>query len=312
MEQFKEWDYREKDYNKKSTVEINIPNRINYSELQRFEKDFGIIPKVLEYSLQKYKPQRKLFERRTKKMGRLNPDYAIDELIRAHNGQEFTQKIYDTHNNTTIQEREITSTFGVLLDMSGSTRFEVDKSYRRIDLIKFSSLALGRILSTIDEPFFIYGFHTSSRADPTIMEEYKNLSGIWDVNTESRIAAIDHTAETSFYNNKDGAAIRFANKIMKSDTHRNRNIILVTDGFPNCDDTYYRGATAYYDTAKAMEEGIQEGIKYIYLTINPDNTEEFMGIINPFTAYSKQFKSMRDVVEGLPLAYEKIKVFTEQ
>ena len=121
MEQFQEWDYRSKEYNRKSTIEVNTPKRTNYSEVQRFEKDFGIIPTVLKYSLQGYKAPQKFLEKKTKRFGRMNPNYAIDEIIRTHNGQELTQRIYDARVNSTIIERECNSIFGVLLDMSGST-----------------------------------------------------------------------------------------------------------------------------------------------------------------------------------------------
>ena len=303
---FKEWDYNTREYSRTATVKTNKPEEKSARKLQRFEKYFSLIPKVFARSLQGQKSVLKSIERRTKRIGRINLGYVQNELIRAHAGQDLTQKIYDKRNNQARLKYKNQFAIGMLLDMSGSTRFEVDNNFTRIDLIKYSTIAIGRVLNTLDEKLSVWGYHSHESSNPTIMEKLKTQDEKWDQTIEEKIAAIEHSAETKYYNNKDGAAIRYANQALLDQNNKHKYMILVTDGFPNCDDAYYQGQIAFQDTAKAMEEGFKDGIRYIYLTINPDDTNEFLSTIHSFCDFSKQFKNQKELIEGLPLAYEKI------
>jgi nitric oxide reductase activation protein len=305
--QFNEWDFERRQYARQSRVVTKKPLTENIAQLKRFDGDFRIIPTVMSYSFKGWRAEKRMFERRSRRVGKLNTSYVIDNLAQAYKGGELSQDIYDVRNNAKMMERRHSQIYGVLFDMSGSTRFKVDDRYTRIDLIKFATLAFGRILAELDEPFFVYGYHTSRDADPTIIEKLKTFNEGWSSTIESRIAAVDHTASTEFFNNKDGAAIRYVTEKLHTDNHAKKYVILVTDGFPNCDDTYYEGEYAFSDTAKAMEEGKADKIGYVYLTISPDDAGNFMGHISPHSIFARQFRNMNDVVEGLPLAYEILK-----
>jgi nitric oxide reductase activation protein len=304
---FKEWDFKTRSYSQEATVEVKKFNQQNWDGLKRFELQFGNLASILERSLESFQIKAKSMERRTKRFGTINQNYLIDEFTRANSGQELTQRIYDRRRNINRDISRKRMSLGVLLDQSGSTRFMVDNNNRRIDLIKYATLTIGKSLATIREKFFLCGYHSHSSSNPTVMEELKSEQEDWSNNIEQRIAAIEETSRTEYYNNKDGAAIRYANDRLLQMSDENKFLFLVTDGFPNCDHTYYQGNYAFTDTFKAMEEGFKKGIQYVYLTINPDDCSGFLRMINPLTSFSKQYKDMNKIVEGLTLIYEKMK-----
>ncbi|MBW3015790.1 hypothetical protein KY330_05175 [Candidatus Woesearchaeota archaeon] len=306
MKRYKEWDCEERAYTREATVEVNDFDERDCGELEKYLKSYGTMSEILSNSLGRFRVKKKEIERHTKKRGRINQRYVKDELVRLHSGQDLTQKVYDRRINQRRQLLKLNMSLGIILDQSGSTRFSVDGEHRRIDLIKYATLTIGRSLRNIDEPFFVYSFHSYRDADPTIMERLKTTAEPWDRRIEERISALEHTACTEYFNNKDGAAIRFANEELLK-MPEPRYLFIVTDGFPNCDYAYYQDDIAYHDTMKAMEEGKELGIRYVYLTINPQRCADFMKLINPVTMFSKRYTRMQDIIEGLTLVYEKIK-----
>jgi nitric oxide reductase activation protein len=275
---------------------------------QKYEKYFGGMSLVLANSLGRFEVREKEVERRTRRGGKINSRYVQNELINLHAGRDLEQRIYDRRRNKHQEEMRANMDIGLLLDQSGSTRFDVDDAYTRIDLIKYSGITIGRSLRGLDDSFFIYAFHTHRSADPTIMEELKRPDEQWNSHVERRIVALRETSTTEYFNNKDGAAIRFSNESLLAMPHQKKYLFLVTDGNPNCDYCYYQDELAFEDTKKAMEEGRRKGIRYIYLTINPEaSADKFMGRIHDVTSFSKRYTRMRDVVEGLTVAYEAIK-----
>jgi len=313
IEKYPEWNCDTNRYDRESTVNVKQFTNTNPSELNKFEDKFENLAFILARSLGILRSDKKIFERRTRKSGRINPLYIKDELIQLYSGRDLTERIYDRRTNPLREKYKSSMSLGILLDQSGSTRHPADQDseYRRIDLIKYATLTIGKSLVNIDDNFFIYSFHTNKSADPTIIEVIKEDNEVYNRTIEQRIAAIEHTGETPDYNNKDGAAIRYVNEKLLQNQYKTKYLFLVTDGNPNCDYTYYQNNTAFQDTLKAMQEGNSKGIQYVYLTINPENnSENFMRIIADTTQYSKRFTKMKDIIEGLTLAYESIKLIT--
>lgn len=305
---FDEWDCESRSYGKKQTVRVNEFREEDEEAILKYEKYFGGMSLILANSLGRFEVRQKEMEHRTRRGGKINSRYVANELVNLHAGRDLEQRIYDRKRNRHQEEMRANMDIGLLLDQSGSTRFDVDDAYTRIDLIKYSAITIGRSLRGLDDSFFIYAFHSHSSADPTIMEELKRPDERWDHHIERRIAALQHTASTAYFNNKDGAAIRFTNESLLAMPHQKKYLFLVTDGNPNCDYCYYQDEVAFEDTKKAMEEGRRKGIRYIYLTINPEaKADAFMGRIHDVTSFSKRYTRMRDVVEGLTVAYEAIK-----
>lgn len=304
---FPEWNCDRGSYSRESTVEVQNYQDRDSAGLAKFEDRYGVMSRILSHSLGQFKAREKRIERHTKKRGRINSKYVGQELIRLHAGRDLTQKVYDRKMNPKREQEKLNMSMGILLDQSGSTRFEVSRGLRRIDLIKYSALTIGRSLSSSGDGFFIYSFHTHSSTNPTIMEKLKGREERWSSTIEERIAAIEETSHTNYYNNKDGVAIRFANAELLKMENQSRYLFLVTDGNPNCDYEYYQDSIAYQDTRKAMEEGKEKGIRYVYLTINPERAERFMSTIDDVVVFSKRYTRMNDVVEGLTLVYESIK-----
>lgn len=306
--EYPEWDYNDRAYSRQSSVKVREFTDRDPRALQRFEENFGNMSWILARSLGRFRARRKVLERRTNHGGKLNTRYVQDELLRLHAGKDLTQKVYDRRVNPKRQKLKTGMSTGLLLDQSGSTRYDTPDDYRRIDLIKYAALTLGRGISNFDEDFFAYAFHTHRSADPTILEELKSETEEWNTGIEERIAALEHTAGTDYFDNKDGAAIRFANERILQSPFRQKYLFLVTDGNPHTDHEYYKGDYAFEDTAKAMEEGKRDGVNYIYLTINPDSDADyFLSKINHTTQFCKRFSRMKDVVEGLTVVYEQLR-----
>jgi len=304
---YPEWDYSERKYSRTSKVQVKEFNKTDVKALRSFEESFGNMSWILARSLGRFRYRKKVLERRTKHSGRLNPKYVQDELIRLHSGRDLTQKVYDRRINPKRRKLKTGISTGLLMDQSGSTRYETPDGYRRIDLIKYAALTLGRGLSGLDEEFFMYSFHSSEDVHPTIMEQLKVETEEWASKIEE-IAAIDETSRTNYYNNVDGAAIRFANERIKQSPFDRKYLFLVTDGNPHTDHEYYKDDYAFQDTRKAMEEGNNDGINYIYLTINPESKADyFISCISDITAFCQRFSRMEDVVEGLTVVYESLR-----
>lgn len=307
---FQEWDTHKGKYSRIATVRVNEFDQRNPAKLREFEKQFENLAVILSRNLGRYGHRRNVMERRTKRAGRINQSYVMGELVRAHAGRDLTDKIYDRKTNPDREHNKVGISMGLLLDQSGSTRFETDSGHTRIELIKYATLVIGRSIAEVNDGFFVYAFHAWGGDDgnPSIMERLKREDEPWSRTIEERIAAIEHTANGQWFNNKDGAAIRFANQEILKSPFDNRYLFMVTDGNPNCDYTHYRDSFAQEDTRKAMEEGNRAGIKYVYLTINPESdAERFMQRINPHTVFQRRFTKMKGLVPGLTEAYEMIK-----
>ncbi|MCA9459471.1 MAG: hypothetical protein KC550_02890 [Nanoarchaeota archaeon] len=306
--EFPEWDYDCEDYNKKSTIKVNQFNGQNTKWLNMYEKKFGTMTGILSRSISRFSSKKVNLEKRTKRFGRINNSYLANELANIHSGRDPSQKIYDRRVNAQRELYKNGIVLGLLLDQSGSTRFDVNDDLTRIDLIKSSALSIGQSISKIGDSFFVYFYHTHRRSNPTIMEEILREDEVWSENIEKKIAALEETSDTEYFNNKDGVAIRFMNEKLLTSPFQNKYLFILTDGTPNCDNDYYQDEYAFEDTKKALEEGKEKEIKNIYLTINPKSeAKEFMEFIRSQIRFGKVYTKMEDIVCGLTEVYEMIK-----
>jgi len=305
---FPEWDYEEGEYSAEAEAGVRQYDGRSDSEFLRFERFFGIIPTVYARGYQKGVRNKNCIERRTTRHGRMMTTHVTDEINRMHAGKDLTGRIYDRRISVYEKTVKKNKVLGVLNDLSGSTRQGVDHQFTRADLIKFAATGFGRITQSLGFHQMAYGFH--SRGDLTVLERYKSLEEEWDDTIERRICSTDENLISDYPQNNDGTAVRLMNEMMLDTGFNERYIIMLTDGEPWNDNTHYQHDYAHKDTAKAMEEGFAQGLRYIYLTINPGNTSGFFDSIKQYAFMAKQFRRMKDVVEGFSQVYQYLKLTT--
>jgi nitric oxide reductase activation protein len=310
---YPEWNIQNGGYTEEATIEERIFSHENKSELNRFEKEYGNISNRLVRDITDMKVSPKSMERKTKKRGRVMQRYVQDELVRAHQGANLTQKIYDRKISLYLQEKRDTPIdIGIILDQSGSTRFGVGGGYRRIDLIKYAALTIGRVLSSWGDDFFLWSFHSHKDENPTFVEKLKQSGDVWTESVEARVAAIEETSSTNEYNNKDGVITRHANKTLlgmaRDSKLRKKLLYIVSDGVPNCDYCRYQEEYALEDSRRSLQEGQENGINYIYLSISEDRrTPKYISQIQPHCLFARNFVKMSDLVTGLAEVYERLR-----
>lgn len=308
MKAFPEWDFRDCGYSAQARAAVREFDESSIDEFLRFERFFGLIPAVYARGYVTGVRHKNSLERRTRRFGKMMTSHVTDEIVRLHSGKDATGRIYDRRVGVREREHKKDRVIAVLDDLSGSTMRDVDYEFTRADLIKFAATGFGRLTEQLGYHQMVYGFH--SEDDLTVLEQYKGLNEPWDEGIEKRICATDHGLIHSFPQNNDGTAVRMTNELMLDTAFSEKYVIMLTDGEPHNDDTHYEGRYAYADTAKAMEEGFAQGLKYIYLTINPGDTREFMDQIKGYAFLAKQFRRMRDVVEGFSQVYQYLKITT--
>ncbi|MFO7710272.1 MAG: hypothetical protein R6V53_00750 [Candidatus Woesearchaeota archaeon] len=303
---FPEWNHETRSYGESDEVIVNEVKPGNRSCIEIFERDYGALCGILSRRMQQHVPRSTILERRVQQ-GHMNQRYVLPEVIKGYGGEIPSQRVFDKRRRVAMKSAD-SSAIGLLLDQSGSTRFLVSENYSRIDLIKDATFMLGRAIRQFNDSFFVFSYHSSEDVNPTFAEGLKFEHEPWSSQVEERIASIDHTAGTYNYNNKDGAAIRFANERLLNTSCEHMHLFLLTDGAPNCDDTYYEDRFAYEDTRQALAEGKAQGINNIYLTINPEyDAQEFISHVFEETVLCKRYTNLSDIYEDMVDIYEMIR-----
>ncbi|MWV17592.1 VWA domain-containing protein [Pseudomonas sp. L-22-4S-12] len=149
----------------------------------------------------------------------------------------------------------------LLADLSMSTDAHLDDQHRVIDVVIDSLLLFGETLSTLGDPFALYGF-SSLRRQQVRMQELKSFSQRYDDHTRGRIQAL----KPGYYT-RMGAAIRQATQLMSSGKQKRKLLLLVTDGKPN-DLDLYEGRYGVEDTHEAVLEARRAGLLPFCITID--------------------------------------------
>ena len=186
----------------------------------------------------------------------------------------------------------------VLLDISNSTRFELDTGYRIVDIERQAMLVLAEALSELRDVFSIYAFSGYGR-DQVNCLRLKEFDEDYDKTVKERIFSIHPRGSTRL-----GAALRHMGRRMKNRTEQRKLLLLLTDGRPYDPADGYKGIYALEDTRKALQELNNDGIYTYGLTIDRAGLEYLPYLYGPgkFTVFS----NVSALPEFLPKLYARL------
>jgi nitric oxide reductase activation protein len=197
---------------------------------------------------------------------------AIEASIDRRAGQSPSEKIYIEKNR---KDRDFSTLF--LLDMSASTDERVDgkdrkpglpspeKEKRIIDVEKESLVVMAEALEEIGDEYAIYGFSGYGRKE---VEFYviKDFQEGYGDRVKGRIEKIKPQRSTRM-----GTAIRHAVEKMAGRESKIKNLILLSDGYPQDYDYGEERADKEYalqDTMTALEEAARKQIHTFCITVD--------------------------------------------
>ncbi len=149
----------------------------------------------------------------------------------------------------------------LLADISMSTDAHINDDARVIDVVKDSLLLFGEALTAVGDPFAMYGF-SSVKRHHVRLSMLKNFNEHYTDDVKGRIQAL----RPAFYT-RMGAAIRQATKVLSTQAHSNKLLLIITDGKPN-DVDHYEGRFGIEDTHHAVQEAKRAGLRPFCITVD--------------------------------------------
>ncbi|MAT64654.1 MAG: nitric oxide reductase [Gammaproteobacteria bacterium] len=149
----------------------------------------------------------------------------------------------------------------LMADLSLSTDTWIDNDMRVIDVIRDALFLFAETLSSVGDPFALYGF-SSRKRDPVRVHQLKDFGNRYDGRTRARIQAI----KPGYYT-RMGAAIRYATRELERQATETKLLLLLTDGKPN-DLDRYEGRYGIEDTRQAIIEARAQGLQPFCVTID--------------------------------------------
>jgi hypothetical protein len=270
---YDEWDYLINDY------------RANWCRLREKsipDGEAGFVPKTLEENADLVNEVRKQFQmlkpERFKKIPHLERGEEIDlnEAVEAavdrRAGQAPSEKIYLERNR---KDRDLSTLF--LIDLSASTDErangkdqtpppeEAACGKRVIDIEKEALVVMAEALAELGDEYAIFGFSGYGRkeVDFFVVKDFREKYG---AEVKERIGGLKAQRSTRM-----GAALRHAIAKMENREEKVKNIILVSDGYPQDYDYGEDRASKEYalrDTTMALEEAARKNIHTFCITVD--------------------------------------------
>lgn len=161
----------------------------------------------------------------------------------------------------------------LLIDVSASTRAQVDATHRVIDVERVAALLAAEAFDALGDAYAILAFASDGRADVRITE-IKRFSERSGALTEQRLAAL-----RPFNATRLGAALRHATAELASRPESHRLLLVLSDGRPNDRDGYVDEDYAVEDSRRAVAEARVAGVTPYCITIDPEEPQQYMGHI---------------------------------
>ena len=216
----------------------------------------------------------------------LDLDRVVEALTVRRAGGSPSDRLYLRHERN---RRDVAVAF--LLDMSSSTNEVVSGGGKRIIEVEKEALVLiAEAVDAIGDRFAIWGFSGYGR-DQVAFYVAKSFEQPFDGAARERIGAMSWKME-----NRDGAAIRHATKLLLAEPAKVRLLILLSDGKPlDCGCDLYADAYAQEDTRRALVEARQAGLHPFCITVDPHSRDYLQQM------YGAGSYTIIDRVESLPL-----------
>jgi len=270
---YDEWDYLINDYRVRWC-------RLREKEIQENAPDF--VSKTLEEKAELVKEVRKQFQmlkpERFKRVPHLERgdeidlNEAVEAAVDRRAGKSPSEKFYVERNR---KDRDFSTLF--LVDMSASTDEKADGREKNdpsnpepcdqkvIDIEKEALVVMAEALDELGDEYAIFGFSGYGRKEVDFFS-VKDFQEEYSEKVKGRIGGLKAQRSTRM-----GTAIRHAVARMKGREQRVKNIILISDGYPQ-DYDYGEDRTskeyALQDTMKALEEAIRENIHTFCITVD--------------------------------------------
>lgn len=263
---------------------------------QPVKADGGDIPEALDTDIRRIrrifeqiKPESASREKYLDEGDHINTDLLTDYLVSRRRDPAPRIRFYE---KPLIRRRDIGTL--ILLDVSGSTGGQEDGE-KTIDIEKKAALIIGEGLHSIGDDFAVCGFSSNGPED-CVYTVYKDFEQDWDMASKRRI----HAARPG-HSTRMGAALRHAGWKLGEQPHRQRLILLITDGKPM--DKEYDPHTRYaqYDVRKACEENARKDI-FTFAVTTEANSRADMEIMFPRNRFTI-LRRIADLPRVLPRLY---------
>ena len=270
---YDEWDYLINDY------------RVKWCRLREkgiHDEDPDFVPKTLEANADLVKEVRKQFQmlkpERFKRIPHLERGEEIDlnEAIEAavdrRAGKSPSEKIYVERNR---KDRDFSTLF--LVDLSASTDEKANGKEKKeltnlpscdqkvIDIEKEALVVMAEALDELGDEYAIFGFSGYGRKEVDFFA-VKEFQEEYNEEVKGRIGGLKAQRSTRM-----GTAIRHAAAKLTGREQKVKNIILISDGYPQ-DYDYGEDRTskeyALQDTMRALDEAARENIHTFCITVD--------------------------------------------
>jgi len=231
----------------------------------------------------------------------------VDALADRRAGHTPSPKLYAARRPV---NRDIATLF--LLDMSASTDELLPEEgahgrRRVIDVIKEALVIMAGALEDIGDGYAIYGFSGHGRKQ---VETYviKPFDEPLSFSVKGRIGAIGPKRSTRM-----GAALRHAIGRLRNLPARTKNIIMLSDGFPqDIDYGEDRRSNLYgiYDTMMALREAVREGIRPFCVTVDKAG-HDYLGQMCEPSGYLV-IEDVASLPRELPKIYQSVASFSRK
>lgn len=221
----------------------------------------------------------------------LDLDRVVEAITVRRAGGSPSDRLYLRHERS---RRDVAVAF--LLDMSSSTNEVVSGGGKRIIEVEKEALVLiAEAVDAIGDRFAVWGFSGYGR-DQVAFYVAKSFDQPYDQAARQRIGAMSWKME-----NRDGAAIRHATRLLLDQPARIRLLVLLSDGKPlDCGCDFYADTYAQEDTREALVEARRAGLHPFCITVDPHSRDYLRRM------YGAGSYTIIDRVETLPLRIPKI------
>lgn len=283
---YPEWDERERAYREDFCRVHEMPSPVAGRPLPpELDHEVRLIRRIFE----QIKPEEAARQKYLEEGDRINTDLLTQFLVSRQRDPSPPVRFYE---KPLIRRRDLGTL--ILLDVSGSTGRQ-DGGDKTIDIEKKAALMIGEGLDSIGDAFAVCGF-SSNGPEQCLYTIYKAFEDHWDATARQRIQAARPGHSTRI-----GAALRHAGWQLGEQPHRQRLILLITDGKPM--DKEYDPHTRYaqYDVRKACEENAHRDI-FTFAVTTEANTRADMEIMFPRNRFTI-LRHIDDLPRVLPRLY---------
>ncbi len=244
---YDEWDFQQNDYRPGWCLVHQIPVRPKNPPTPAADwlKEANKVKSVFE----RLKPAMVHREKYLPEGDDINSDQLITHIVDRHRNPSPHTRFYE---KPLISHRDLAVL--ILLDVSGSTGEPGKTAPRVLDIEKKAGILLGQGLSVLGDAFAVCGFCSNGRKLCEYLV-FKDFTERWSQAAIGRVLSVTPRNSTRI-----GPALRHSGHLMANQPHRQRLLLLVTDGQPQ--DQGYDPTTRYaqHDVRMACEENARRGI----------------------------------------------------